>query len=480
MKTLPAPNAKSVVRSLSVPLGLLLLIIPLLLATSWYTHLTLERGVTVQQLLRDVQYGRARLALIQMNQDTALRGYVLTGDRRFLGPYFETGRSFGRVVPVIRADLQRLSLPAADLDAMQATHAAWLAQVARPLLAQPHRPDARALTYRGEALDDAFRRNETAFRIFATAAAVRADERLRANIDTTLAVGAIANLAVLLAGILLVFNQARSAQRLLQVHLLYENEKRIADALQEAFVQKRLPVLPALALDGAYVPAANRRRVGGDWFDAFELPDRRLLFSIGDVAGHGIEAAVVMNRVRQAILAAALQESDPGVVLKRANTTILLQEGVMVTTICGFIDPGNLEIVYAIAGHPPPLLVHGEDPPKLLPHGGVPLGVFPEAQYRTFVAHAAEGDVLVLYTDGLIEHERDPVRGEARLLEAAAGVVAAANPARVLFDAVFGGELPIDDVAILAVSFRTTAPVPAASAFEPVTERRPGSGERSI
>jgi serine phosphatase RsbU (regulator of sigma subunit) len=450
--------------------------VPLRLATTWTTHVALERGVTVQQLIRDVQYGRARLALVQLNEDSGIRGYVLTGDRRFLGPYFKTGRSFGLVAPVVRAESQRLNLPTADLDAMQHDYVRWRAAVAEPLLADPHPSDERALLYRGEALENDFRRHEAALRVVTTAAAQRADDDLRESIERTQAIGSLANLVLLVLGVALVFNQVRSAQRLSSMNRLYENEKRIAESLQEAFLQRQLPALPGLALDATYVPATNRMRVGGDWFDAFELPDGRLLFSIGDVAGHGIEAAVVMNRARQAILAAALQESDPGVVLRRANATILLQEGVMVTTICGFIDPGNLEIVYSIAGHPPPLLVHaGAAQP--LSQGGVPLGIFPESQYRTFVAHASEGDVLVLYTDGLIENERDVVGGEARLIAAAGALGDATNPARVLYDAVFGTSPPLDDVAILAVSFRAAVPPsPASSALESLAERPAGPG----
>jgi serine phosphatase RsbU (regulator of sigma subunit) len=180
------------------------------------------------------------------------------------------------------------------------------------------------------------------------------------------------------------------------------------------------------------------------------------MFSIGDVAGHGVAAAVVMNRARQAILAAALHESDPALVLQRANATILLQEdGVMVTALCGFIDPGNREVVYATAGHPAPMLAHAGKPPAFLPHDGVPLGVFPESAYRRFVAQAQPGDVLVLYTDGMIEHGHDIVAGEARLIEAAVHAVDAENPAGALFEAIFGSDAPADDVAVLAVSFRT-------------------------
>jgi CHASE3 domain sensor protein len=404
MYTSPRAEPGTIPQALRAPLGLLLLIVPLLVATNWYAHVTLDRGATVQQLYRDIQYSRARLGLVQINEETGVRGYVITGDPRFLAPYRQTKSSFPTVVSALRVELLRVNLPTADLDAMERLHGEWESSIAAPLIANPHRSDAPQLEYRGKTLVDAFRVHESAFRVFATSAAIRADDRLRSTIDWVLTLGALANLTVLLIGVTLAFYQARAAQRLIQVNALYENEKRIADSLQEAFLQKRLPALGGIALNGTYVPASSRMRVGGDWYDAFELPDGRLLFSIGDVAGHGIEAAVVMNRARQAILAAALGETDPGVVLRRSNATILLQEGVMVTAICGYIDPGNLEIVYATAGHPAPILVRASTAPVLLPRSGVPLGIFPDSDYRTFVAHASEGDVLVLYTDGLIEH----------------------------------------------------------------------------
>ena len=162
-----------------------------------------------------------------------------------------------------------------------------------------------------------------------------------------------------------------------------------------------------------------------------------------------------MTRARQAIVAAALQESDPARVLERANSTILLQEGVMVTAICGFIDPATREIVYATAGHPPPILAHAVEAPSTLPSEGLPLGIFPDSRYRTFTAQATASDVLVLYTDGVIEYERDPVRGVARLLEAAVGLTASASPAVDLYQSVFGAGEPSDDVAILTASFVT-------------------------
>jgi len=87
---------------------------------------------------------------------------------------------------------------------------------------------------------------------------------------------------------------------------VYAREHHVADTLQRALLPERLPVDERLAFDAAYLPGAEEAIVGGDWYDAFRIPDGRIAFSIGDVAGHGLRAAIVMGEVRQAFRAAAL------------------------------------------------------------------------------------------------------------------------------------------------------------------------------
>jgi serine phosphatase RsbU (regulator of sigma subunit) len=446
---LPRP----ILRALVIPFIIVVFVIPVRAFTAWYAEVTLKNGAATQRLFRDFQYQRTRLGLLQMEEETAVRGYVITGDRRYLEPFQNAGAAWNPTANTVRDELRVLKLPSSHLDELLRLHDRWIAAVARPSMENPRRPDTLAIQERGRPMIDAFRRSQIAFHAETAAAADAADKRLLDTIGTTLLFGGLASVVVVAAAFLLMFYQLRSAQELMRIDALYRNEKRVADALQEAFQQKHLPQPPGVVLNATYVPAATSARVGGDWYDAFELPTGRVLFSIGDVAGHGIEAAVVMTRARQAILAAALQENDPARVLERANATIFLQDGVMVTAICGFIDPHNGEIVYATAGHPAPVLARAAKAATMLPSDGVPLGIFADSKYRTFNAQAAPDDVLVLYTDGVIEFERDPVRGVARLLETAARAATSANPAVELFAAVFGSNQPLDDVAILTASF---------------------------
>jgi len=237
-----------------------------------------------------------------------------------------------------------------------------------------------------------------------------------------------------------------------------ENEKNVADMLQLAFIQKELPVSPNLGVRATYIPAQRASQVGGDWYDAFLLPDKRVFFSIGDVTGHGLDAAVSMSRARQFIIAASLQNDDPASVLANANRAALMQRLPIVTAIVGFIDPETREIRYATAGHPPPVLAPERGSARFLPYGGIPLGVLDRETgvvYTNHTAVADPGSILVLYTDGVIEHGRDVLAGETRLLEAAASVAAAhaENPASGIHDLIFRDGLGEDDVAILTFRF---------------------------
>ncbi|MEA2663736.1 MAG: hypothetical protein QOI11_680, partial [Candidatus Eremiobacteraeota bacterium] len=232
-----------------------------------------------------------------------------------------------------------------------------------------------------------------------------------------------------------------------------EAEQSVAAQLYEAF-QQRLPVLRSLGFSATYVPASTGA-TGGDWYDAFELPDGRILFSIGDVAGHGVEAAVAMGRARQAILAVALGATDPGEVFERANLTMMLQDTKFATAICGYVDPATLRVTYATAGHPPAIMVGADHMARHLPYDGLPLGVAHDAAYPSFEVQAEHGALLVLYTDGLLEYDRDLFAGERRILEAVSTVASRRidNPAAAIRDAIFARYEPTDDVAVMTIAF---------------------------
>jgi anti-sigma regulatory factor (Ser/Thr protein kinase) len=236
---------------------------------------------------------------------------------------------------------------------------------------------------------------------------------------------------------------------------VYAREHHVADTLQRALLPARLPVDSWLAFDAAYRPGAQEAAVGGDWYDAFRLPDGRIAFSIGDVAGHGLRAAIVMGEVRQAFRAAALNPVSPSLVLERANTIVNMRANpVMVTAIFGIVDPRDATVTYASAGHPAPILALPGGSVALLPKDGVPLGIVDEVGATDWTFTVPPGAQLALYTDGLIEYDRDVVQGEETLLDAArkSVVFGAKEPAQDLLRRVFDARVNTDDVAALVIS----------------------------
>lgn len=232
--------------------------------------------------------------------------------------------------------------------------------------------------------------------------------------------------------------------------LALERTQRAVDTLQEAFIPRELPQTPFVRFDAAYLPAENEARVGGDWYDAFVLDDGTVVFSIGDVAGHGLEAAVVMANIRQAVLGASVDTPDPAGVLGKVNRIVCFQHSMLASAIVGFIRDGRVS--YSSAGHPPAVLADATAA-RLLPHGGLPLGVDQNANYSNVEFSPAVGNMLVLYTDGLTEARRLVTEAEELLLEASRNAAASTSSAAHIRDEVLGDAVASDDVAIMTLRF---------------------------
>jgi hypothetical protein len=236
---------------------------------------------------------------------------------------------------------------------------------------------------------------------------------------------------------------------------LYEREHRVASLLQEAALPRKLPVVDGFAFDGYYRAGRQEALIGGDWFDVLVVSDGRIVVSVGDVAGSGLYAAMLMGNVRQVIRGAANVYADPMMILDVADRTLRSeQEDRMVTAFVGVIDPRHKTMVYASAGHLPALLRTADGSIASLRTPGLPLG------YRSFGGGASQsamlpdGSCLLLYTDGLVEWSRDIVAGEAllrRRFAEALGTVAV-HPARDLVESILLEGGARDDVAVLAVT----------------------------
>ena len=184
---------------------------------------------------------------------------------------------------------------------------------------------------------------------------------------------------------------------------LAERERALADALQRSLAP-RLPVLPGVEFTGRYLPAAAAR-LGGDWYDVFQLPDGRLGMAIGDVVGRGFHAAAIMGQLRSAMRAFALDAASPSLVLERLSRLLRqLEIGRTATLVYLTLDPHGGMLRLASAGHPPPLVDPQDGEPWFVELGGsVPLGATRHVRYDDVELTLEPGAALVLYTDGLVE-----------------------------------------------------------------------------
>ncbi|WP_265292278.1 SpoIIE family protein phosphatase [Streptomyces sp. SHP 1-2] len=162
--------------------------------------------------------------------------------------------------------------------------------------------------------------------------------------------------------------------------------------------------VPGLQVAVRYRPAETEQLVGGDWYDAVMLPSGRVLLCVGDVAGHGIEAATSMVVLRNALRGLAVTGAGPGQLLSWLNIVAHhLTGGVTATAVCGLYDPDRRTLRWARAGHLPPVLVRDAAAEPLPLVRGMLLGAVPEAAYEEDEAQLAAEDTLLMYTDGLIE-----------------------------------------------------------------------------
>jgi PAS domain S-box-containing protein len=196
-----------------------------------------------------------------------------------------------------------------------------------------------------------------------------------------------------------------------------ERERRITQTLQSAFLPPYLPKVDGIAFQAVYRPAEREAQVGGDWYDAFVLRDGRIALSIGDVFGHGLEAAGAMVRVRETLRAlTGVIDDDPGAILQAADRVLQTRHvGSIASGIFSIYDPSSGRMLTANAGHPRPALVR-EGKVSLIHSSGVPLGVLSNSTFEVHECYLRPGDSFVLYTDGLVESNHDFVSGEQLLL----------------------------------------------------------------
>ncbi|WP_026425918.1 PP2C family protein-serine/threonine phosphatase [Actinokineospora inagensis] len=203
-------------------------------------------------------------------------------------------------------------------------------------------------------------------------------------------------------------------------------ERAATGALQRSLLPALLPSVPGLQLAARYLPG-TQTAVGGDWYDVFGLPGDRFGIVMGDVAGHGLPAAVVMGRLRSALRAYALDYDSPAKVLTKLNRKAThFEHGAMATVSYGIVDRSRERLTLSLAGHPPPVLAAPGEASRLVEIPADPpigLGLRDLGERRDTVVCLPPGSVIAFYTDGLVE--RRGVAIDASLAGLAATVVPA-------------------------------------------------------
>ncbi|GAA2848113.1 histidine kinase [Actinoplanes cyaneus] len=219
-------------------------------------------------------------------------------------------------------------------------------------------------------------------------------------------------------------------QGLRRVHRI-DQQRETALALQRAILgPAQLPAGFAVR----YEPATRPLKVGGDWYDTIPLPDGKIGIVVGDCVGHGLQAATVMGQLRSACRAVLLQDPSPARALAALDRFAALLPGASCATVfCGVLDPGNGQLRYSAAGHPPPIVALADGATHLLDQGrGRPIAIRPDDPRDEATYELPPRTTLLLYTDGLVERRRQPLT---------AGIDEAVTAVRL------GRRTPIEDLA---------------------------------
>lgn len=199
-----------------------------------------------------------------------------------------------------------------------------------------------------------------------------------------------------------------------------ESHQMIAETLQHSLLPERLPLVPGVEIATRYAPAGGGM-VGGDWYDVFTLPHETLGLVVGDIAGRGLDAAVLMTRLRNVVRALSLREDSPAKVLQALNDHVLyFDPGAIATVLYGILHPDRT-LRWASAGHMPPLMIDPAGSATIvdLP-SDPPIGATRDQRYTERELRLDAGWRLLLYTDGLVERRgRSLDEGLARLQTAA-------------------------------------------------------------
>jgi len=241
----------------------------------------------------------------------------------------------------------------------------------------------------------------------------------------------------------------------------YDAEHQSAVAFQRAALPDAMPEVPGLAIAARYRPAVRGATVGGDWYDALRLQDDRVLLVVGDVVGHGMTAAAAMGRLRTAFQTIVPYSADPGAMLQGISQHVdSIPDAFCTTVVCAVVDVATATMTWSRAGHPPPLVIRPGQGATLLDEPGLPpLGVVPDQAPPVHQHQLAPGDVLILYTDGIVERRDEALdQGLQRLAVVSEHLVDldVEEMADAVVEAMVPADQQGDDLALLVVRVERT------------------------
>lgn len=232
-----------------------------------------------------------------------------------------------------------------------------------------------------------------------------------------------------------------------------------AMVLQRSLLPAAPPPIPGLDVAVRYLPAEGE--LGGDWYDVFPLPNGKVGFVLGDVEGHGLDAAIVMGRLRSALRAYAIEHDDPAEVLGRLDAKLNHFEGeITATVVYAVTEPPYDRVTLCSAGHPVPLVATAEPPHTAVADvsSGVLLGIVPDEPRRSDTIALEPGSALAFFTDGLVDRRdrggRRPDPYGERLEQVVRAFTADGSAETIcseIIAASLGEEAVEDDVALVVV-----------------------------
>ena len=249
---------------------------------------------------------------------------------------------------------------------------------------------------------------------------------------------------------------ARKAAMAVENSRLFEAEQERSKALQQSLLGRPEVASAGVTAAWRYLPGTAELEVGGDWYDLIEREDGRILAAVGDVVGHGVQAATAMGKLRSAMDALGLVvESVPELIGRLDQFAEKIEEARFGTVAAVQLQPETGELSYSLAGHPPPLVIDPEGRSEFLEGGaGLPLCISlddgngrPEGR-----AFLGEGSTLILYTDGLIERRADSIDSGLERLKSAAVARSSYEPERLCDEIVDEfAEGSLDDLVFLCI-----------------------------